>query len=459
MNLIVTRHDDRFLRGATRPSASLGGSPGGVWSAINTFLVGGFVALLIVWYWGFAVLPLAALLAASVGFLATLGRCQARLDREDGLLLLALLVFAGVWLVDVLRSGVWPQPLGGDGRWLPLWPALAAGLLVWLRCHTPSARGWLLGLLTATLGAGAIACYERGWIGLARADNSMNAIPFGNLALLLGALSLIAMLGRLGSSRRRARWLTVMLGVAACSGFVASLLSGTRGGWVALPLLFWLIYRSFKPFLPMRHVRGPFIILGTLLILVVCLPQTGVAARLVLAVDDVQRYYMAGETATSLGLRLEMWRGGLALFADRPVTGWGEDRLEAARDARIVTGELDRGVSDYDQLQSDFIDTAARRGMLGVLSLAGLYGVPLLLFSRHLRSAKRAWQRTLALSGIVIVVAFIDFGLSQSLLRDSRGLAGYLGLCTICWTLLKAQAAPFGVESRGVDSVVRAPTS
>lgn len=186
-----------------------------------------------------------------------------------------------------------------------------------------------------------------------------------------------------------------------------------------------------------------------LLISTVCLPQTDVAARLVLAVDNVQRYFMAGDTATSLGLRLEMWRGGLALFTDRPIAGWGEGGLEAARDARVAAGELARGVSEYDQLHSDFIDTAARRGTLGVLSLAGLYGVPMLLFSRHLRDARRAWERTLALSGIVIVAAFIDFGLSQSLLRDPRGLAGYLGLCTICWALLKAQTGPPIAATRG----------
>lgn len=442
MNLSVTRHHDQFLGGTAKPGMSSRRGSGGLWSAINTMLSVAFIALLIVWQWGFAVLPVAAALTASVGFIATLGRCLARLDREDGLLLLALLVFSGVWLADVSRSGVWPQPQGGDGGWLPLWPLLAAGLLVWLRGYPPSQRGWLLGLLAASLGAGLIAGYERGWVGLPRANNSMNAIPFGNLALLFGVLSLVAMLGRLGSSRCRARWLTVLLGVAACAGLAASLLSGTRGGWIALPLLSWLLYRNFRPLLPARFLWAAFGVLGGLLILAVCLPQTGVAARLLLAVDNVRGYYMAGETATSLGLRLEMWRGGLALFTDRPVTGWGEGGLEAARDARVAAGELSRGVSDYDQLHSDFIDTAARRGTLGVISLVGLYGVPLLLFSRHLRSARRAWQRTLALSGVVIVAAFIDFGLSQSLLRDPRGLAGYLGLCIICWALLKAETSP-----------------
>ena len=46
-------------------------------------------------------------------------------------------------------------------------------------------------------------------------------------------------------------------------------------------------------------------------------------------------------------------------------------------------------------------------------------------------------QSLIALAGLVVVVAFIGFGLTQSMLRDARGLAGYLGLVTACWCLLR----------------------
>jgi len=42
------------------------------------------------------------------------------------------------------------------------------------------------------VGTGIIAIYERVFIGLERADNGINAIPFGNLSLLMGVLSLVA---------------------------------------------------------------------------------------------------------------------------------------------------------------------------------------------------------------------------------------------------------------------------
>ncbi|MCU5783476.1 hypothetical protein MA04_02776 [Alcanivorax balearicus MACL04] len=41
-------------------------------------------------------------------------------------------------------------------------------------------------------------------------------------------------------------------------------------------------------------------------------------------------------------------------------------------------------------------------------------------------------------SGYQNLVVFIGLGLTQSLLRDVRGLSGFLGMLTACWCLLKA---------------------
>jgi O-antigen ligase len=133
-----------------------------------------------------------------------------------------------------------------------------------------------------------------------------------------------------------------------------------------------------------------------------------------------------------------MWRGGLQLFVERPWTGWGEGRLETARDALVANHILHPGVSYYDQLHSDIIDTAARRGVVGLLGLVLLYGVPIYLFSRRLGCSSPG-VRILAMSGLMITLAFLIFGLSQSMLRDVHGLSGYLGLSIGCWVILKRE--------------------
>lgn len=398
-----------------------------------------FVALLIVCPWGYAAIPLLAAGVALVGYTVREYDLKNRFDVEDGLWLLALSGFSVVWLADVLRTGVWPVPRGSEGLLLPFWPILAAGLLFWLRCYPPSLRGWWLGLIVGTLGAALIAGYERFWLDVARADNGMNAIPFGNIALLLGALSLVSMLGLVRDSLHCSAWWVGLLGLAAVGGLLASILSGTRGGWIALPALGWVVYRTFHSQLFNKRLRIILGFIGFILLGVTAMPQSGVMMRLALAVEEVDGYFSSCEKNTSVGLRLEMWHAGIMLFQEKPLVGWGEGLLQEARDAEVAEGDLYRGVSRYDQLHSDVIDTAARRGIVGLLALAGLYAIPLLLFTRHLRASRDSQVRIIALSGVIVVIAFIDFGLSQSMLRDARGLAGYLGLSVICWAMLKAK--------------------
>jgi len=420
-----------------------------MWHRLNSRLLFAFLAMLIVVPGGYALVPLlclgACLMAALAGALATDWRTP-RLDWEDGVWCLALLVFAASWLGDVVRTLKWPESATGNGIGLPLWPILGAVLLIWLRCRGPAARHWWLGLSSGALAAGLIALFERLVLLYSRASNDMNAIPFGNLALLLGFLSWLATLWWMyrlpqlrRSSRRYCLWLAVAGGMA---GLLASLLSGTRGGWLALPLLALMLYVAFRQ-MPRKERPRPvarYVGSGVLLLVVmlVAIPETGVSHRLVAAVADAHEYWQGEDRDGSVGLRLEMWRGGLQLFAERPWTGWGEGRLESARDALVASHILHPGVSYYDQLHSDIIDTAARRGVLGLLGLALLYGVPLYLFSRRL-AADSPGVRVLAIAGLMTPLAFIVFGLSQSMLRDVHGLSGYLGLSIGCWVIMKRE--------------------
>ncbi|SDF93471.1 O-antigen ligase [Onishia taeanensis] len=421
-----------------------------MWHRLNSRLLFAFLTMLIVVPGGYALPPLlclgAFLIAALTGALAA-GWRTSRLDWEDGLWCLALLAFAASWLGDVARTLKWPESATGNGIGLPLWPVVGAAALIGLRCHAPSARHWWLGLSCGAVAAGSIALFERLVLAYSRASNDMNAIPFGNLALLLGFLSCLATLWWLyrlprlqPSCRCRCLWLSAAGGMA---GMMASLLSGTRGGWLAVPLLVSLLYMAWQQ-IPTRKERLRLVTrymgAGALLLTIILLaiPETGVSQRLAGAVADAQEYWQGEDRDGSVGLRLEMWRGGLQLFVERPWTGWGEGRLETARDALVANHILHPGVSYYDQLHSDIIDTAARRGVVGLLGLVLLYGVPIYLFSRRLGCSSPG-VRILAMSGLMITLAFLIFGLSQSMLRDVHGLSGYLGLSIGCWVILKRE--------------------
>jgi O-antigen ligase len=417
-------------------------------TVINATWVFLFIALLIVVPLGYAVVPLLAAGSLLLWLCMKPGRLTRLryLDQDDGLLCLALLAYGGVWLADVWRTGHWPVGEGNQGVMLPLWPLLAAVLLAGLRLRPPDPRVLWGAVSVGALGAGSIAFHESVLLGHARADNGMNAIPFGNLSLLLGGLSLMGALWCLRGRRLHQRTMLALTLVAGLAGMLGSLLSGTRGGWIAIPLLLLLIHRVAGEVLALRWRRRMAVAVAALLLAAVVIPQSGVRDRVALAVSNVQAYVGAQEQAargTSVGLRLEMWRAGGTLFLERPWLGWGEGRLEAARDALVAEGSLHPGISQYDQLHSDLIDTAARRGVLGLTTLLLFYGVPIALFWRCMRApGANAERRLVAAAGMMVPVAFIDFGLTQSMLRDVRGLSGYLGLTLICWATLRHDDMP-----------------
>lgn len=407
-----------------------------------------FLSLLLVCRYAYALLPFVAtgLALLAVLYWAFFSPGRWSLDREDVFFLLAMLVFAVLWLGDVLRTGAWPVGEGNQGVWLPLWPLMAAVVMVAWRLAAPQPGFLWWGVAFGAFLAGCIAAYEYWWLGRPRAGNGMNPIPFGNLALLLGSLSLVGLISPYVTRSS----LRLVLGLAVLGGLLASVLSGTRGGWVVFPVLILLLVRhvsrswceSFR-----GGVVGSVLVLVAVLLAMSLMPGAPVKGRLSQGVANLQDY-AGGDAGSSLGVRLEMWRAGWQLIKARPGLGWGEGRLEAQRDSWVDEGRFHQGISRYDQLHSDLVDTFARRGAVGLLSLIALYAVPLWLFWRHWLRGVDEEARALALCGVLVVVGFVGFGLSQSMLRDVRGLSGYLALIVGCWSLLKGRVAGAGLSGR-----------
>jgi len=415
-----------------------------------------FLSFLLVFQSAYAVLPVfAAIFALVCCVMCRVRHGSIRLAADDLAMLLVLVLFALVWLADVWRAGQWPVGAGGEGRWLPVWPLLAALVLLAWRYVPPAPSAWWWGVVVGALCAGGIAAHEHFWLGRWRPDNDMNAIPFGNIALLLGALSLVPLVSLPGAwACRFGVWKKAMLILAALGGLLASVLSGTRGGWVVFPALALLLCGAALTSLPRGRVVALVVMLVAALLAMAFLPRASVSARVGEGVENLQGY-AEGNAGSSLGVRLEMWRAGWHLIQEKPLLGWGEGKLEAQRDEWVAEGRFNRGISQYDQLHSDTVDTLARRGIVGMVSLFALYLVPLGLFWRYWcwagpaeNKAVQREVRAFALSGALVVVAFMGFGLSQSMLRDPRGLSGFLGLLVACWCLLKQAAADYRVCSR-----------
>lgn len=306
------------------------------------------------------------------------------------------------------------KPLGTHARLILFWPLVLA--FTWAML---GARGLFLAVTIAALSAPLAIAMD--WLGhggnlssllSTRAGGGLNAITFGNLALLSGVMSLVASFYFARSGNRSA---AVLAFIAAALALTGAMLSQTRSNLVALPILLLLLLPLID-----RRARVPAII-----------AIVAAVALLALASDRVQDTLaglIAGNPDASIQLRWVVWQFAWELFTANPLTGVGLDGYEVALRAAAVDG-VSSGVLECctGHAHNDILHLLATRGLPGLLGWLFLIGLPLWLFGRYLSSSHRE-TRHLAVAGTMVPTAYLLFGLTEATFNRSLFITVYLVL-------------------------------
>lgn len=294
---------------------------------------------------------------------------------------------------------------------------------VWgLRKYKPDNDWFWGGLALGAIGAACFAGYQAMVLG-ARASGFSHPIQFGNIALLFGVLCMVRAL-----VMPSLNWSNVLLWVGFAAGLAASVWSQTRGGWVAVVLIFiWLLFNATKGWTPMR--RG-LIALGLFWALTIPVMQTNgvVQSRVKEAVTESYAFFENGKQDTSVGARFAMWSVALDAITRAPIFGNGNQGWIEVRDKAIVDGRLSNFSSSFTHLHNEYLDVMFKRGLVGLVLLLALYLVPMLMFFKPYLYDARAEVRSLAMGGMVIPMMFMDFGLTQVFLSHNSGRVVLCGL-------------------------------
>ncbi len=359
--------------------------------------------------------------------------------RPDGAtLVLALLMvgMGGMWFLLSLDVGAsrWDKGL----KWL-----LGAVSLLFVVAYPPRPRAFNLGLPMGCVGMGALALWQTVGQGMARATGYTNAIQWGNLALLLACLAAVPLVVFWRVDRKPWRMLMV---VAVGLGLAASLLSQSRGGWVALAgvLALWLVVVwRIRPRLMLPLVAGA---AGLLVVLALVLGLTPrFKERIDLATTEISGYLDTGKENTSVGLRLAQYGLVAQLIPQKPWLGWGAHGFVAEMQRRVDAGEYGPEMMHYPQVHNDFLDVWVKVGILGVALQATLFAWVLGIFwpsrARLARYAEDSplWREVLALRvmGCVVPVAYLLFGMSQPFFNHNSGIMCFVFYVAVLWSALQ----------------------
>lgn len=321
------------------------------------------------------------------------------------------------------------------------------GLLA--RRPNPAVLFW--GCVVGAAGGGATALWQVFHLHIPRAAGYTNAIQFGDLSLLLALWSAVWALQLPPRSRQRA-----LAALGALLGLAASVLSDTRGGWITLPVIVPLILWLSRPTRPARprvwvaKTAGVVVVFCAVLVALPPVHQRiGEAAREYAAWDH-------GHAASSVGLRLTLWRLGLHEVRARPWVGIGEEGFKARLNEAAARGAIPQEAVELGHAHNELLDMLIKRGILGLLALLLFYAVPGWLFWRALRrtgeppAPDAALARPAALCGLVTVIGFVGFGLTQVLFAHNSGNLMYL----LAISLWLAACDPPRSDARGLRSRV-----
>lgn len=339
-------------------------------------------------------------------------------------------------------------PPGSDmGRWdRPAKFLLGIACLLFVSRAAPKPRAQFWGLVVGCIGMGAVALWQVHVEGEPRASGfptgRTNAIQWGNLALLLGVM---LVLQAMALRRQLGRWVLALAAAAVLVAFNASVLSGSRGGWLALllamPVALYLLWR-------MR----PAALMKVLAAVAVVVAVVGVANHAVLSQRwDVMEQeileYQATRTANnSVGQRLEHWRFAWNLGLERPVLGWGMQGYLEEKQRRVAAGEYSPAIVEYLFTHNELLDVFVKAGLPGVLALLLLYAVPTCMFwPTRARVAAYASQPApvrsqmiaLRLAGLSIPLLYAGFGLTQVYFAHNSGIMPFVFLTMLTWAALQ----------------------
>lgn len=235
----------------------------------------------------------------------------------------------------------------------------------------------------------------------------LNPIHFGDLALMLGFLSLLA----IDWERKDPRSVRMLKIAGLIAGISAAVETGSRGGWIAIPaLLFvWLYYRGRRN----SFARNSIIVAMMLFAAVAAyllIPE--VHGRIDSAIHNIVAF-PRGNQDTSVGIRFQIWKAAVILFMQHPLFGLGPDQFKQMMMPLYHSGVISRMAAEYGQgeVHNEILVHSVNLGISGLASILSIYFVPLFFFVQSAKSASPS-SRTAAILGIGLVTGFVIFGLT-----------------------------------------------
>jgi len=343
------------------------------------------------------------------------------LHKEEKVFIYLVLVF---WLLQLF--GILYQPEGYEFanaraqlksfdypmRWLLLLPVFFL-----LRRYLVDWRVMAIGMSIGVFISVAIATHQVYVLDLPRAYGASNhQIPFAELMVAADLLLWMLMIYAWNNGNKI---ISFILLVASLAGFYGSLLSVTRGAWLAYVFMIaiWLLYMFKKSFSDRRHLFSTPIIVRLLLAVLVfyTVSQTDqyqvLQSRTVGTINNLS----GDDYNSATGNRVEIYQDAFKVIKQHPF-GIGTDNFSAIKQSNN---------NAFSQAHNELINLWVENGIQGVIILLLLLGYAFKVFYKHLKHSNDLVS-VYAACGLMLIVSYMIFGFSQAVFSHHQTLIFFI---------------------------------
>jgi O-antigen ligase len=245
-----------------------------------------------------------------------------------------------------------------------------------------------------------IAFIEHTLTGHGRMHGDENPVTFGNGAGLIAACLFFSLFIKQHESHT---WRILSI-IAGCGALLASIASGTRGTFIAIPFLiiFSLIISNNKKTLLLFTVAAAFIV--TVFIVI---SNQKITERMLNTGYEVSNF-VEGNANTPSGKRLAMWEAAVCIFKENPILGSGPNTFRDAENHYKQCNIVING-KNYSawQAHSVYFNALATLGVIGLASILLFFS--LIITNKNNQAFVVSSVIVLAASGITVDLFFKTF--------------------------------------------------
>ncbi len=284
----------------------------------------------------------------------------------------------------------------------------------------PSGIFWHSITIGAIVAGGYAFCSHFLLPGEARIKGGYHSIAFGDLSLAMAFMSIAS----IDWYRNKHHAYLILPLAAFFSGLTASVMSGTRGAWIAAPVLLCVLFvYSGKYF----KVGTRLLMVGAFCIVAVAayhIPATNIAQRLDPIRAELEAYAQGQRHPTATSERIEGWKAALDIFLLNPIVGAGPGTFKPLVKAMVEEGTHHELAAIYSKPHSSYLSIMSDCGLLGLGALLALFGMPLWLAIKQIKTSRKVWDLGFAM--VLLVVAFAQFAHTEAIFSRNVNISFYV---------------------------------